>query len=59
MHRTIISDTSCLIILTNIEELDLLQKLYGNIPVGLWLRAERITNTSIAESPSMLMIIVK
>jgi predicted nucleic acid-binding protein len=28
MHRVIISDTSCLIILTNIGELDLLRQLY-------------------------------
>ena len=31
MHKTIISDTSCLIILTNIGELDLLHKVYGQI----------------------------
>ena len=31
MHKTIISDTSCFIILSKIEELDLLQKLYGQI----------------------------
>jgi predicted nucleic acid-binding protein len=31
MHKAIISDTSCFIILTNIEELDLLQKVYGQI----------------------------
>ena len=31
MHRTIISDTSCLIILSNIGELDLLHKVYGSI----------------------------
>ena len=31
MHRTIISDTSCLILLTNIGELDLLHELYGQI----------------------------
>lgn len=29
MHRTIISDTSCLIILSNIGEIDLLKKVYG------------------------------
>ena len=29
--KTIISDTSCLIVLTNINELDLLQKVYGEI----------------------------
>ena len=31
MHRTIISDTSCFILLTNIGELDLLHKVYGQI----------------------------
>jgi predicted nucleic acid-binding protein len=31
MHKTIISDTSCLIILTNIGELDLLKRVYGQI----------------------------
>lgn len=31
MLKTIISDTSCLIILTNINELELLHKLYGKI----------------------------
>jgi predicted nucleic acid-binding protein len=31
MHKTIISDTSCFIILSKIDELDLLQKLYGQI----------------------------
>ena len=31
MHKTIISDTSCFIVLKNIGELDLLQKVYGKI----------------------------
>jgi predicted nucleic acid-binding protein len=31
MHRTIIADTSCFIVLTNICELDLLQRVYGEI----------------------------
>ena len=31
MHKTIISDTSCFIILTNINELDILHKVYQNI----------------------------
>lgn len=31
MPKTIISDTSCLIVLTNIGELSLLQKTYGHI----------------------------
>jgi len=31
MHKTIISDSSCFIILYNIGELDLLRKVYGQI----------------------------
>ena len=31
MHKTIISDTSCFIILANIGELELLHKVYGQI----------------------------
>ena len=31
MPRAIISDTSCLIVLTNIDELELLQKLYAQV----------------------------
>ena len=31
MHKTIISDTSCFIILSKIQELDLLKKVYGQI----------------------------
>jgi predicted nucleic acid-binding protein len=31
MHRIIIADISCLILLSNINELDLLQKMYGNV----------------------------
>ena len=31
MLKTIIADTSCFIVLTNIGEIDLLQKVYGNI----------------------------
>jgi predicted nucleic acid-binding protein len=31
MHKTIISDTSCFIVLTNIGELELLQKVYGQV----------------------------
>ena len=31
MHKTIISDTSCFIILANIGELELLNKVYGQI----------------------------
>jgi len=39
MHKTIISDTSCFIILSKIGELDLLKKLYGQI----------VTTSDIAE----------
>ena len=50
-HKTIISDTSCFIILSNIGELNLLQKVYGEI----------ITTSTIAEEfgdelPSWVMI---
>lgn len=31
MHKTVICDTSCFIVLTNINELDLLQRLYGQV----------------------------
>lgn len=31
MHKVVISDTSCLIILSNIQKLDILNKLYGEI----------------------------
>lgn len=40
MHKTIISDTSCLIILSNIGELELLHKLYGNITTTLDIATE-------------------
>ena len=40
MHRTIISDTSCFIILTNIGELDLLQKTYGQVLTTIEVAAE-------------------
>ena len=39
MHKTIISDTSCLILLEKIGELDILHKLFGTI----------ITTTEVAE----------
>jgi len=54
MHKTIISDTSCLIVLTNISQLDLLQKVYGKItttieivteygePLPDWVEIERV-----------------
>lgn len=41
MHKTIISDTSCFIILAEIGELELLRKVYGNI----------ITTSDIAAIP--------
>jgi predicted nucleic acid-binding protein len=40
MHKTIISDTSCFIILNNIGELSLLQKVYGKITTTLEIAAE-------------------
>jgi len=40
MHRTIISDTSCFIVLTNIGELDLLHKVYGQIVTTVEVAAE-------------------
>lgn len=40
MHKTIISDTSCFIILSKIEELDLLQRVYGQIITTLDIAEE-------------------
>lgn len=40
MPKTIISDTSCLIILTNIGELELLHHLYGQITTTLDIATE-------------------
>ena len=40
MHKTIISDTSCFIILTNIGELELLHKVYGQIITTLDIATE-------------------
>ncbi len=40
MPKTIISDTSCLIILANIGELDLLQKVYGQIITTIEIATE-------------------
>lgn len=40
MHRTIIADTSCFIVLTNIGELHLLQKVYGQIAPTFVIAAE-------------------
>ena len=40
MRRIIISDTSCFIILTNISELELLHKLYGQIVTTLDIAIE-------------------
>jgi predicted nucleic acid-binding protein len=40
MHKIIISDTSCFIILTNIGELHLLQKLYSKISTTLEIATE-------------------
>jgi len=40
MHKTIISDTSCFIVLTNIGELELLQKTYGQVITTAEVAAE-------------------
>ena len=40
MPKTIISDTSCFIILTNIGELDLLHKVYGQIVTTIDIASE-------------------
>lgn len=40
MHKTIISDTSCFIILNNIGELSLLQKVYGQITTTFEIATE-------------------
>jgi predicted nucleic acid-binding protein len=40
MHKTIISDTSCFIILTNISELELLHRVYGQIITTLDIATE-------------------
>jgi predicted nucleic acid-binding protein len=40
MHKTIISDTSCFIILANIGEIELLRKLYGQITTTIEIASE-------------------
>lgn len=40
MHKTIISDTSCFIILSKIGELDLLRKTYGKITTTIEIATE-------------------
>jgi predicted nucleic acid-binding protein len=40
MHKIIISDTSCFIILANIGELEIIEKLYGNITTTLEVATE-------------------
>ena len=61
MHKTIICDTSCFIVLTNIDNLDLLQKVYGQIfttpEVALeygeslpdWIIIEQAVNTQMQQ----------
>lgn len=56
MHKAIISDTSCLILLDKIEELDILNKLFGTIittrevaeefgePLPLWFELRQPTD---------------
>ena len=40
MPKTIISDTSCFIILTNIDELELLHKVYGQVVTTIDIATE-------------------
>ena len=40
MPRTIISDTSCLIVLSNIDELEILQKIYGGVTTTNYIASE-------------------
>ncbi len=40
MHKTIISDTSCLIILSKIGEIELLEKVYGRVLTTTDIAAE-------------------
>jgi predicted nucleic acid-binding protein len=40
MHKIIISDTSCFIILTNIGELEIIEKLYGKITTTIEIATE-------------------
>lgn len=40
MHKVIISDTSCFIILSKIGELDILNKVYGRIYTTIDIAAE-------------------
>lgn len=56
MPETIISDTSCFIVLTNIAELNLLQKIYGQVtttievaneykqPLPSWVQIKAVTD---------------
>jgi len=40
MHKIIISDTSCFIILANIGELEIIEKLYGKITTTIEIATE-------------------
>jgi predicted nucleic acid-binding protein len=42
MPETIIADTSCLIVLSNINELDILQRLYGSITITPEIASEYV-----------------
>jgi len=56
MRKTIISDTSCLIVLSNIGQLDLLQNVYGQIqttieiamefgePLPIWIEIKEVND---------------
>jgi len=53
MHKTIISDTSCLIVLTTIGEIELLQKMYGTITTTIEVATEY--GQSLPEIPAPYM----
>jgi predicted nucleic acid-binding protein len=59
MPKTIISDTSCFIVLTNINEMNLLQKVYGNVitteiiaaefgqPLPEWVKIRQVNDKNL------------
>ena len=61
MHKIVIADTSCLIVLSKINELDLLHRLYGNIittlevakefdePLPTWITLNKISDKHVQQ----------
>jgi len=66
-HELIIADASCLIVLQNIQELPILQKLFGEVFItgevgkefGLelpeWIKIRKVVNTSKKEALSLVL----